>query len=82
MTTFVYVRGVSIHSLLHLDICAAARHNFMLVASLPAVAVLAYAEARRESSPKLYARLNNDTVIWTTFGVFAAWWVLRNVFGW
>lgn len=72
----------AIHSLLHLDVLSALRYNFLLVASLPVLAVLLYAEAVRESRPMCYAKVHRVVYIWIYFVIVCVWWLLRNVFDW
>lgn len=72
----------AIHSLLHLNIGSAISYNFMLVASIPLVAILIYAELRRKTSPTLYSRINKPAFTWAIFAIFTAWWILRNIFDW
>ncbi len=69
----------AIHALLHADIGAAFRHNALLTASLPAVALLLFAEARRTALPRLYAWLNGVRIIEACFTVIILWWVARNI---
>lgn len=71
----------ALHSLLHLDIAAAAGHNFLLVASLPLVALLIAAELMRKRNPRLYAALNNTRLTVTVFVIVTGWWILRNIIG-
>ena len=49
----------AIHCLLHADIRGAAAYNFLLVASLPAVALLLVGELVRKRRPGFYAAVNN-----------------------
>ena len=72
----------AIHSLLHLDVLSALRYNFLLVASLPVLAVLLCAEAVRESRPMCYAKVHRVVYIWIYFVIVCVWWLLRNVFDW
>lgn len=60
----------------------AAAYNFLLVASLPAVALLLVGELVRKRRPGFYAAVNNTKF---TAGVLLAvtgWWILRNIMGW
>ena len=72
----------AIHCLLHLDIAGAFAYNALLVAALPAVALLVYCETVRTRKPRLYATVNNTRTTWGAFAVVVAWWVVRNVTGW
>ncbi len=72
----------AIHSLLHLDIVSALRYNFLLVFSLPLLAVLLYAEAVRVRKPAFYAKVHRVAYIWACFAVVCLWWLLRNLFHW
>lgn len=72
----------AIHCLLHANIRGAAAYNFLLVASLPAVALLLVGELVRKRRPGFYAAVNNTKL---TAGVLLAvtgWWILRNIMGW
>lgn len=72
----------AVHSLLHLDIGAAAGYNFMLVAAIPVIILLAYGELKRKSAPRLYSRINSPMFTWAVFAVVTAWWIMRNIAGW
>lgn len=70
----------AIHSLLHLDFAGAFEYNILLVTSLPLIAILIYAELRREKHPHLYIKLHNTKFIWSYFAIVIAWWIGRNIF--
>lgn len=70
----------AIHSLLHLDFAEAFGYNMLLVTSLPVVAILIYAELRREKLPHLYIKLHNTKFIWSYFAIVVVWWIGRNIF--
>ena len=70
----------AIHCLLHLDIYGAVKYNFLLVASLPVIAILAYAEIVKNQQPTLYVYLHRARNIWTILGLIIGWWIIRNVF--
>ncbi len=72
----------ALHCLLHMDVIGAMRHNFMLVASLPLLALLAIGELMRKRRPAFYAALNNARLALTAFVVVALWWIGRNVMDW
>lgn len=72
----------ALHCLLHGEVAAAAGYNFLLVASLPYLALLFYAERVRTRRPNLYRRLTRPVVIATCLVVVIGWWVGRNLFGW
>lgn len=72
----------ALHSLLHMDVIGAMRHNFMLVASLPLLALLGAGELLRKRRPGFYAALNSARLAMATFVVVALWWVARNVMHW
>ena len=72
----------ALHCLLHMDVIGAMRHNFMLVASLPLLALLAIGELLRKRRPAFYAALNNARLALTAFVVVALWWIGRNVMDW
>ena len=71
----------AVHDLLNGDVAAAARHNAMMVAFIPVLAVYAAAEFRRTRAPRFYAALNAPAMVWTIFAVVMAWWIARNIFG-
>lgn len=71
-----------VHALLHGDVAAAWGYNALLVAALPVVAVMAAALAGRRRWPALYLRLFGQGAVWSAAAALAAWWLLRNIFGW
>lgn len=72
----------AVHALLHGDVAGAWRFNAALVAFLPVIAVMLFAELNRRRLPRLYRRVNSLPVVVACGVVLVAWWVLRNVFGW
>lgn len=72
----------ALHCLLHMDIAGAAANNFLLVAALPLVALLAASELLRKRKPRLYAAVNSARLCMAVFAVITAWWVARNIMGW
>lgn len=70
----------AIHCLLHFDIEGAVKYNLLLVASLPLIAVLTYAEIMRNKKPALYIKLHDAKYIWAILFIVILWWVLRNIF--
>lgn len=70
----------AIHCLLHFDIIRAIKYNFLLVAFLPVIVVLIYAEVMKKKKPALYVKLHKAKYIWIIFGVVIGWWIIRNVF--
>lgn len=72
----------AVHSLLHLDLAAAFRHNALFVSVLPYVAFLGLASRRRHRWPRLYASLTGPVAICLVATVTAFWFVGRNVWGW
>lgn len=72
----------AIHSLLHLDIVGAFRHNAFLVITLPYTAVVIVAAMTRLKWNGFYRRVNNRYAI-LAFGIGAmVWWVVRNICDW
>lgn len=69
----------AIHCLLHLDIQEALMYNFLLVASLPVIAILVYAEIVKNKKPTLYINLHKARYIWTIFWFVIGWWIIRNI---
>ena len=70
----------AIHCLLHFDIIGAIKYNFLLVAFLPVVIILAYAEIMKKKKPAVYVNLHKAKYIWTIFIIVIGWWTVRNVF--
>lgn len=70
----------AIHCLLHFDIIGAIKYNFLLVAFLPVIVVLIYAEMIKGKNPALYVKLHKAKYIWTIFMTTISWWIIRNVF--
>lgn len=69
----------AIHDLLHGHPGEALRHNALLVASIPFLAVLGAAEITRKSHPKFHAAINNPKTAITVLAVVIAWWIVRNI---
>lgn len=69
----------ALHALLHGDFIAALRFNALMVAALPFIALLAVAELKRKSSPKLYAALNSRPVVLTALAAVILWGIIRNI---
>lgn len=69
----------ALHCLLHLDIAGAARYNFLLVASMPIVVLLATGELLRRRYPRFYSALNNTRLTIALLATVIVWWVLRNI---
>ncbi|MEZ3589757.1 MAG: DUF2752 domain-containing protein [Muribaculaceae bacterium] len=72
----------AVHALLHGDVAAAWRFNAALVAALPLIALLLFAEMTRRRFPDFYRRVNSTPVIIGCAVAFILWWVSRNLFGW
>ncbi len=70
-----------VHSLLHLDIVSAFKYNAFMVASLPIIALLLFAEIKRTTNYKLYSSIQKPIYIWIYFVCVLLWWFLRNIFG-
>lgn len=68
------------HALLHLRLGEAFRHNALMTASLPFIALLLISYATRRRLPVLYARLNSSTTMWIILTVIVIWWIMRNIF--
>lgn len=69
----------ALHCLLHLDIAGAARYNFLLVASVPLVVLLATGELLRRRCPRFYTALNNARLTIALLAIVIGWWILRNI---
>ena len=72
----------AVHCLLHGDVAGAAGYNFLLVFSIPILAVLFYAEWCRTSRPRLYSAVHRLPFVWGYFALVLLWGVVRNVWGW
>ena len=59
-----------------------AAYNFLLVASLPAVALLLVGELVRKRRPGFYAAVNNTKFTAGVLLTVTGWWILRNIMGW
>lgn len=70
----------AIHALLHGDIASAWHYNCMLLIFAPLIVLLILSEFTRKSHPHFYTRINSAPVIWGSFIVLMAWWILRNLF--
>ena len=70
----------AIHCLLHFDIIGAIKYNFLLVAFLPVIIVLIYAEIMKVKKPTLYVKLHKAKYIWAIFMTTISWWIVRNIF--
>ncbi len=70
------------HSLLHLHIAEAARHNLLFVLLIPILLFTIFSRVFKQQFPYLF----NITVhpAYSTFIVITIclWWILRNVFNW
>ena len=69
----------AIHDLLHGHPGEALRHNALLVASIPFLAVLGAAEITRKSHPKSHAAINSPKTAITVLVMVIAWWIVRNI---
>lgn len=69
----------AIHALLHGEVLTAWHYNAALLVAIPVIALYGYAELRRESSPRMYARLNSPVAITTIIVAVMLWWILRNL---
>ena len=72
----------AIHALLHLNLKAAFGYNALLVATLPLIILLSYAEYHREKKADLYKKLNQTKLILSYFCIVILWWIGRNIFDW
>lgn len=72
----------ALHCLLHLDIRGAAGYNFLLVASLPGIALMLAAELMRKRKPRFYAAVNNTRLTTAVLAVVVGWWLVRNIMDW
>ena len=72
----------AIHALLHLDISAAARYNFLVLVFVPVIGLLVFSSAFRNRFPKLYHITHHKVTAYALLSIILLWWVLRIVFGW
>ena len=72
----------AVHALLHLDLAAALRYNFLAVLFVPFILLLLFSSMLRERMPKLYQLTHHKYVAYGTISVIVIWWILRIVFGW
>ena len=72
----------AIHSLLNLDIAAAVRYNFLVVAFIPILATISISSLFRARYPKFYIITHHPILIYTLIAIILIWWVLRIIFGW
>lgn len=71
----------AVHCLLHGDFGGAVRQNALMVASLPLLAVLLCAEARKKSAPDFYRKVNKSLYIYLYLALVLLWWIGRNMGG-
>lgn len=72
----------AIHALLNGNFIEAVKFNAIFVVSLVFIAIYIYAEFTKNKHPELFKLLNSRGVIYSIIGIFVAWWILRNIFGW
>ena len=71
----------AIHALLHLDFKEAFLYNPLVVISIPFLVLLALAAITKDTSPKLYERVNSGLLTKILLVIILGWWVFRNVAG-
>lgn len=69
-----------IHALLHGEFVEAWHHNAFLMASIPLLIPMGYAEATRHKHPRLYMRIHSVTNIVIFSVAILAWFLFRNLF--
>lgn len=72
----------AIHALLHLDISAAARYNFLVLVFVPIIGLLMFSSIFRNKFPRLYFMTHHKVSAYALLTIILLWWVLRIVFGW
>lgn len=68
----------AIHALLHGDIGAALRANALLVASIPFLLLMLYAELFRNRVPRLFRLIYRPLSVWIMLIVIVGWGIIRN----
>ncbi len=69
----------AVHALLHGDIAAAWRFNAAMVAFVPVIAVMLFAEFTAARYPRFHRAVNSLPVITGAFVTLVLWWILRNI---
>lgn len=72
----------AIHALLHLDIPAAARYNFLVLVFVPLIGVMMFSSIFKNRFPRLYYMTHHKICAYTMLAIILLWWVLRIIFGW
>ena len=50
--------------------------------AVPWMGLCLFAESRRTRNPRLYARLNPESLMSLFLALTLLWWLLRNIFDW
>lgn len=72
----------AIHALMHLDLAAAVKYNFLVVLFIPFILLLIFSSMFREKLPKLYLFTHHKYVAYASVSIIVIWWIMRIVFGW
>ena len=72
----------AVHALLNGDVAGAFRFNALLMIAVPWMGLCLFAESRRTRNPRLYARLNPESLMSLFLALTLLWWLLRNIFDW
>ena len=70
-----------LHALLHGDFAGAFRANLFGMLMLPVIALMAWAEARREKHPAVYRRLFSPAAVYGLIVLMILWLILRHIIG-
>lgn len=70
----------ALHSLLHLDLSAALRYNFFVVACFPVLFALVLSNLMKDRWPRFYTLTHHRSVAWTMLVLTLLWWILRIIF--
>jgi uncharacterized integral membrane protein len=71
----------AVHALLHLEFKEAFLYNPMVVISIPFLVLLALAAITKDSSPKLYEKVNSGLLTKILLVIILGWWMFRNIAG-
>jgi hypothetical protein len=71
----------ALHALLHLEFKEAFLYNPMVIISIPFLLLLALAAITKDTSPKLYERVNSGLLTKILLVIILGWWVFRNIAG-
>lgn len=72
----------AIHQLLHFHLGDAFRYNALMVASMPLLVFLFFADMFKKRWPKLYVFSRSPILSWSILAIVIIWWMFRNIVGW